>query len=483
MNERHADLIDKLERGVLTANAAKMFDATLEPKAGAKAAMTGKESRWFCACAECLPVPTVWEKTVEPPDGVVHSLTPLKELPEMTVKADYAVVDEAAGMTKEQWLKVDQAVLDQSRKAFRKAMVAAADEMVADLPKPIELEAKRLLDRDLFTRWTDRARKVMVSAQQEARYWNHDGIGTEHLLVGLVKVGAGNGLDAIHRLGLPDNVILKAVRDQLQRGLGNKESVGVFDAKLPLTHNGRKIVIAANERARLLGVNHVGTEHVLLGISYAPDGVACKTLTALGATPERIEQEVMRMLGGKPELPEWVNPNWTKVEKTEPPEKYLGLYSRLEIGVDPAQGPVCGDKELEDVAGVNKRDKMYKVLKSYLDGTERYLHPMGVVTQPITQPLQVSRNTKALLFQVSEDSLVNVEEMNKNITSWLDKAGLGHVQVLITVGCKVMALEGNDPNIPLIKPTLQDHAPQMEKYVEEICKSLGIPKRVLQGEP
>ncbi|MCL4222748.1 MAG: ATP-dependent Clp protease ATP-binding subunit [Phycisphaerales bacterium] len=155
----------------------------------------------------------------------------------------------------------------------------------------------------MFERFTDRARKVMALANQEAQRFNHEYIGTEHILLGLVKEGSGVGANVLRNL----DVDLRKVRLEVEK-LVKAGPEMVTMGKLPQTPRAKKVIEYAIEEARNLNHNYVGTEHLLLGLLREHDGVAAQVLMNLGLKLEEVREEVLNLLGagseGGAEAPE-----------------------------------------------------------------------------------------------------------------------------------------------------------------------------------
>ncbi|MEM8756927.1 MAG: ATP-dependent Clp protease ATP-binding subunit [Planctomycetota bacterium] len=148
----------------------------------------------------------------------------------------------------------------------------------------------------MFERFTDRARKVMALANQEAQRFNHEYIGTEHILLGLVKEGSGVGANVLKALG----VDLRKVRLEVEK-LVKQGPEMVTMGKLPQTPRAKKVIEYAIEEARNLNHNYVGTEHLLLGLLREHDGVAAQVLRNLGLKLEEVREEVLNLLGASGE--------------------------------------------------------------------------------------------------------------------------------------------------------------------------------------
>ena len=146
----------------------------------------------------------------------------------------------------------------------------------------------------MFERFTDRARRVVVLAQEEARLLNHNYIGTEHILLGLIHEGEGIASQALESLGIS----LEAVRDQVEEiiGQGSQSPNG----HIPFTPRAKKVLELSLREALQLGHNYIGTEHILLGLIREGEGVAAQVLVKLGAELSRVRQQVIQLLSGYP---------------------------------------------------------------------------------------------------------------------------------------------------------------------------------------
>ncbi len=144
----------------------------------------------------------------------------------------------------------------------------------------------------MFERFTDRARRVVVLAQEEARMLNHNYIGTEHLLLGLIHEGEGIAAKALESMG----VTLSSVREQVQDIIGPGQQAP--SGHIPFTPRAKKVLELSLREALQLGHNYIGTEHILLGLIRAGEGVASQVLSKLGAEPSRVRQTVIDMISG-----------------------------------------------------------------------------------------------------------------------------------------------------------------------------------------
>ena len=146
----------------------------------------------------------------------------------------------------------------------------------------------------MFERFTDRARRVVVLAQEEARMLNHNYIGTEHILLGLIHEGEGVAAKALESLGVSQ----EAVRRQVEEIIGQGERAP--SGHIPFTPRAKKVLELALREALQLGHNYIGTEHILLGLIREGEGVAAQVLVKLGADLNRVRQQVIQLLHGGP---------------------------------------------------------------------------------------------------------------------------------------------------------------------------------------
>jgi ATP-dependent Clp protease ATP-binding subunit ClpC len=144
----------------------------------------------------------------------------------------------------------------------------------------------------MFERFTDRARRVVVLAQEEARMLNHNYIGTEHILLGLIHEGEGVAAKGLESLGIS----LEAVRAQVEEIIGQGQQAP--SGHIPFTPRAKKVLELSLREALQLGHNYIGTEHILLGLIREGEGVAAQVLVKLGADLTRVRQQVIQLLSG-----------------------------------------------------------------------------------------------------------------------------------------------------------------------------------------
>src|SRR5919199_3774064 len=148
---------------------------------------------------------------------------------------------------------------------------------------------------DRFDKFTERARKVLQLAQEEAQRFNHNYIGTEHLLLGLVREGEGVAAKVLGNLGIELTKVRSAVEFII--GRGERQVMG----EIGLTPRAKKVIELAVDEARRLGHHYIGTEHLLLGLIREGEGVAAGVLERLGVSLERVRTQTVKVLSqGRP---------------------------------------------------------------------------------------------------------------------------------------------------------------------------------------
>ena len=145
-------------------------------------------------------------------------------------------------------------------------------------------------DRDRFDKFTERARKVLSLAQEEAQRFQHNYIGTEHLLLGLVREPGGIAAHVLHNLGVELNKVRSAIEFII--GRGDRIVLG----EIGLTPRAKKVIELAWDEAGLLNHSYIGTEHLLLGLIREREGIAAGVLDSMGVELEQVRQETIRLL-------------------------------------------------------------------------------------------------------------------------------------------------------------------------------------------
>ena len=210
----------------------------------------------------------------------------------------------------------------------------------------------------MFERFTDRARRVVVLAQEEARMLNHNYIGTEHILLGLIHEGEGVAAKALESLGIS----LEAVRQQVEEIIGQGQQAP--SGHIPFTPRAKKVLELSLREALQLGHNYIGTEHILLGLIREGEGVAAQVLVKLGADLNRVRQQVIQLLHGyQGKEPQAAG---TAAESAPSTSLVLDQFGRnlTQAAREGKLDPVIGrDKEIERVMQVlSRRTKNNPVL-------------------------------------------------------------------------------------------------------------------------
>ena len=224
----------------------------------------------------------------------------------------------------------------------------------------------------MFERFTDKARRVVVLAQEEARMLNHNYIGTEHILLGLIHEGEGVAAKALESL----NISLEAVRQQVEEIIGQGQAAPT--GHIPFTPRAKKVLELSLREALQLGHNYIGTEHILLGLIREGEGVAAQVLQKLGADLNRVRQQVIQLLSG-----------YTGGEHAEPAgaaaptrgelaEK--GLASHVEVGGFPlcpfCSTPLSGSTAIREIpAGGEDEPPLVRI--AYCTGCGSALGTLG----------------------------------------------------------------------------------------------------------
>ncbi len=215
----------------------------------------------------------------------------------------------------------------------------------------------------MFERFTDRARRVVVLAQEEARLLNHNYIGTEHILLGLIHEGEGVAAKALESMGISRD----AVRAQVEEIIGHGGSAP--SGHIPFTPRAKKVLELSLREALQLGHNYIGTEHILLGLIREGEGVAAQVLVKLGADLSRVRQQVIQLLSGYGSQKEGATSGGggaTSADQAQSGSAVLDQFGRnlTQLARDRGLDPVVGRaKEIERVMQVlSRRTKNNPVL-------------------------------------------------------------------------------------------------------------------------
>ena len=205
-----------------------------------------------------------------------------------------------------------------------------------------------------FNRFTERARKVVLLAKEEAKRLNHDYIGTEHILLGLVKEGEGVAAAVLSSLGLDAENIRAEIEKLIQAGESQ-----ITAADIPFTPRAKKVIELAMDEARNLGHNYIGTEHILLGLIREGDGVASQVLLNMGLDLKIVRDEVLSLLGSS--IPGYTSESASGTKpkkKTKTPAMDSFARDLTEMAKQDELDPVIGrEKEIERVVQILSRRK------------------------------------------------------------------------------------------------------------------------------
>jgi len=257
----------------------------------------------------------------------------------------------------------------------------------------------------MFERLTDRARKVMALANQEAQRFNHEYIGTEHILLGLVKEGSGVGANVLKNL----DIDLRKVRLEVEKLVKSGPEM-VTMGKLPQTPRAKKVVEYAIEEARNLNHNYVGTEHLLLGLLREHDGVAAQVLMNLGLKLEEVREEVLNLLGAGADQEREESPQQPAEPQAQEPPAEGGATARRGKSKTPALDSFGRDLtelaksgELDPVIGrEHEIERLIQILSRRTKNNPVLLGEAGVGKTAIVEGLAqriIAQEVPDLLFE------------------------------------------------------------------------------------
>lgn len=217
----------------------------------------------------------------------------------------------------------------------------------------------------MFDRFTDRARKIMGFARQEADRLGHDYIGSEHILLGLVKEGSGVAANVLENLDVDLEKVRTEVESEVKRGPGSPKG------QVPFSPRAKKVLEYAMEEARGLDHNYVGSEHLLLGLLRDEEGVACRVLKSLGVIVEDVRQEVMELLGVESERPDDPQPSYG-LKIPEPRRRPMrSEWAPYYIPALDDTNPAMRLAAIEILSGIENND----VFEAFLDRLNRPDYP------------------------------------------------------------------------------------------------------------
>jgi hypothetical protein len=275
----------------------------------------------------------------------------------------------------------------------------------------------------VFERFTDRARRVLVLAQEEARLFHHNFIGTEHILLGLVQEGEGVAAQAITALGIS----LDDVRAKVHEAVA--PSPHALAGSPPFTPRAKKVLELSFREALHLGHNYIGTEHILLGLVREGEGVAARVFTSLGVDLARVREQVVQMLSGY---------------HTE------GMTTTV-VGLSPVSGLRRG--ELVECSFCGRRPPESGKLVSGRSGAYVCEHCVSDLKERLTTDDGPSRNVSASPVVITGRLPDDEESARLEITQ-----AFGHALVLSEDRHTVPSVEGGDLLGPCLKEAQERHA-------------------------
>ena len=216
----------------------------------------------------------------------------------------------------------------------------------------------------MSNRFTERSQRVVLVSQEEAKRLNHDYVGTEHLLLGIISLGEGVASQVLSNLG----VDFRRVRSEIEKVVGTGNTVSPF-GELPFTPRSKKVLEYASNEAQFLGFSYVGTEHLLLGLIQEGEGVAARVLENLGLRLDLIRVEILRLCGPK-KSSESVRKSDTFSDITKGfdwNDRLASLFFiliRQHLPMNEVQEAI---QEARHMKYSNKEDPFYKVCSNYAD--------------------------------------------------------------------------------------------------------------------
>ncbi|HTU72828.1 MAG TPA: Clp protease N-terminal domain-containing protein [Trebonia sp.] len=295
----------------------------------------------------------------------------------------------------------------------------------------------------MFERFTDRARRVVVLAQEEARLLNHNYIGTEHILLALIREGEGVAAKALESLGIS----LEAVRQRVEEIIGQGQQAP--SGHIPLTPRARKVLELSLREALQLGHNYIGTEHILLGLIGEGDGVAAQVLVKLGADLNRVRQQVIYLLHGY----QGKEPVPIASGAGEPLPSTLGRLDHFERIIDAIAEPIQAMHEAYPIIGREKE--------------------LDLAIQALSRPL---RNNPILVSESSAATQAVLAEIAK-YTERNDSPGTTGGKKIYWISNTMLRAHAGDFEDSLTRVTKEAQArPDVLLYIEDVHDLLSNKK-------
>src|ERR1700690_3409907 len=342
-------------------------------------------------------------------------------------------------------------------------------------------------ESELFERFTDRARRVLVLAQEEARLLNHSFIGTEHILLGLIHEGEGVAAKALESLGIS----LEAVREKVEETIGLAGTAPTGSP--PFTPRAKKVLELSLREALQLGHSYIGTEHMLLGLVREGDGVAAQVLVSLGADLGRVRQQVIQMMSGYQGKEAVGATPGGREEQSSSGSAVLDQFGRnlTQLARDKKLDPLVGrEREIERVMQVlSRRTKNNPVLIGE-PGVGKTAIVEGLAQQIVTGQVPITLTDKQV-YTLDLGSLVagsryrdDFEERLKKVLKEIRTRGdivlfIDEIHTLVGAG----AAEGAIDAASILKPMLARGelqtigATTLDEYRKHIEKDAALERR------